>query len=336
VPLVFDMVSTIIPVYNRAKMLQQAVQSVLDQTYRPIEIIIVDDGSTDDTAAEADQLARQHPNEIRALHIKNNGAGLAREAGRQVARGEFIQYLDSDDLLLPEKFAVQVAALRAQPDCGIAYGYTRLIDAEGNILRAPYKWTDRKFDMLFPTLLIDRWWNTHTPLFRRYVCDAVGAWSDMRMSEDWEYEARVAALKVQLVHCPQCLSDTRQHNNERITGDEDPLAHCRDMTRLVSTLYDCAMRAQVDPVCDEMKHFSRWAFLEARRAGAAGFRSEAKICYDISMKSAGEKPDKKLKIYGAIVKLIGWNLSGRISLALDRKFKRNPSCDTQTLSWKDG
>src|SRR5689334_3698307 len=101
-------------------MLREAVGSVLAQTWRPIEIIIVDDGSTDEeTPAAIRELASQH-DEIRGTRIENGGPGAAREAGRQLARGEFIQYLDSDDLLLPRKFELQVAALRSRPEAGVA------------------------------------------------------------------------------------------------------------------------------------------------------------------------------------------------------------------------
>src|SRR4051794_34991926 len=117
------LVSTIIPVFNRAGMLREAVASVLPQTYRPIEIIIVDDGSTDDTPQAIRDLERHHP-EVRGLRRSNGGAGLARETGRLEARGEFIQYLDSDDLLLPRKFELQTRALAEQPECGVAYGVT--------------------------------------------------------------------------------------------------------------------------------------------------------------------------------------------------------------------
>src|SRR5215472_7466164 len=103
--------STIIPVHNRALLLRQAVASVLAQTYRPIEIIIVDDGSTDDTAREAEALAKAYSG-VRAIHRSNGGPGAARETGRLAANGEFIQYLDSDDLLLPNKFELQVNGLR--------------------------------------------------------------------------------------------------------------------------------------------------------------------------------------------------------------------------------
>ncbi|MGD0948065.1 MAG: glycosyltransferase family A protein, partial [Candidatus Binatia bacterium] len=98
------LITTIIPVYNRPQLLRQAVASVLAQTYQPIEIVIVDDGSTDDTPQVAETLREQHPDEVAVLRQPNRGPGPAREAGRRAARGEFVQYLDSDDLLLPDKF----------------------------------------------------------------------------------------------------------------------------------------------------------------------------------------------------------------------------------------
>src|SRR5437588_4041721 len=101
-----SLVSTIIPVFNRPALLVEAVASVLAQSYRPIEIIIVDDGSTDATPEVADRLAKQRAGIVRVIHIANGGPGLAREAGRLAARGGYIQHLDSDDLLLPEKFAM--------------------------------------------------------------------------------------------------------------------------------------------------------------------------------------------------------------------------------------
>src|SRR5687768_9878812 len=151
-------------------MLREAVESVLAQTYRPIEI--VDDGSTDDTGAVADALGTAHP-EIRVLHQENRGVGLAREAGRLVATGEFIQHLDSDDLLYPRKFELQVAGLRAHPECGAAYGWTRI---DGAISKR----TGERIETLFPAMLQSRWWDTPTPLWRASLIHAAGSWLDPR------------------------------------------------------------------------------------------------------------------------------------------------------------
>ena len=109
---VAGLVSTIIPVHNRSRLLREAVASVLEQDHRPIEIVIVDDGSSDETGAVADGLARTHPETVRVLHQPNGGPGAARQRGLDHSRGEFVQYLDSDDLLLPGKFSAQVEALR--------------------------------------------------------------------------------------------------------------------------------------------------------------------------------------------------------------------------------
>src|ERR1700741_3904714 len=91
-----SLVSTVIPVYNRAAMLREAVASVLAQTWRPIEIIIVDDGSTDETAAVAEELAAGNPGIIRVLRQANAGPGAARQVGLEASSGEFVQFLDSD------------------------------------------------------------------------------------------------------------------------------------------------------------------------------------------------------------------------------------------------
>src|SRR5581483_7770322 len=193
-----NLVSTIIPVYNRAGFLRDAVACVLAQTYRPIEIIIVDDGSTDETPRTCRELAEAHLGIVVALRQQNAGPGAARETGRCRARGEFIQYLDSDDWLHPRKFEHQVAALREQPDAGVVYCKTReYVIGEQPADRAAAR-TGQRFDRLFPVLLSGRIWQTLTPLFRRRVCDAAGPWSDLRQEEDWEYDARVAALGTRL------------------------------------------------------------------------------------------------------------------------------------------
>src|SRR5436305_2913060 len=99
-----DLVSTVIPVYNRPDLLREAVACVVAQTHRPIEILVVDDGSTDETPAVAGQLAASYRDILRVIRKPNGGPGAAREAGRVAARGEFLQYLDSDDWIHPRKF----------------------------------------------------------------------------------------------------------------------------------------------------------------------------------------------------------------------------------------
>src|SRR5512143_3730544 len=106
------LVSVVMPVYNGARYLRQALESALAQTYRPLEIVVVDDGSTDETPA----ILAEFGTRIRALRQPNSGSAAARNAALDAARGELIAFLDADDLWLPQKLAVQVEYLREHPD----------------------------------------------------------------------------------------------------------------------------------------------------------------------------------------------------------------------------
>src|ERR1051326_3196890 len=209
------LVSTVIPVFNRAAMLDAAVASVLAQTHRPIEIVVVDDGSTDDTPARADAIAAAHP-EVVVIHQSNAGPGAAREAGRRAARGEFVQFLDSDDLLWPRKFELQVAALERAPECGVAYGWTRLI-VNGAIDEKPWKHTGERIETMFPSMLQSRWWGTPTPLYRAAVLERAGGWTSLRTEEDWELDCRIAALGVRLAYVEEWVSDSIFHGGEQLS-----------------------------------------------------------------------------------------------------------------------
>lgn len=311
------LVSTIIPVYNRATMAQKAVDSVLAQTYRPIEIVLVDDGSTDgETPAALDELKRAHPDIIRVINQKNGGPGLAREAGRLLARGVFIQYLDSDDWLLPNKFEVQVKALCSQPECDIAYGITRLVDNEGHTLVEPSKHTGERHEYLFPLLLKDRWWHTSTPLYRRSISDAAGPWPKQR-PEDWDLEARMGALRPKLVYCDELVSCHRNHESADRVTSSDQLVYLKDEAWFMPRLYQCACTAGIEPGSNDMEQFSRWAFMRARYLGMLGEPALASQLMALSEQSTNQIRFS-MKAVQLMVRTIGWKATGRISNWHDR------------------
>src|SRR5438105_5557117 len=108
-------VSVIIPTYNRAKLLFHCVKSVLDQTFHDLEAIVIDDGSDDDTSACLHDLAKTDER-LRIFHQDHKGAQAARNLGFQTSTGEFLSFLDDDDLWHPEKLSAQLAAFNENVD----------------------------------------------------------------------------------------------------------------------------------------------------------------------------------------------------------------------------
>jgi glycosyltransferase involved in cell wall biosynthesis len=320
-PIIENLVSTIIPVYNRAAMLRDAVGCALAQTYRPIEIIIVDDGSTDDTPLVCRELAEAHPGIVGVLRQANAGPGAAREAGRGQAHGEFLQYLDSDDFLQPRKFERQVAALREYPECGAAYCKTHEYVIGENRGEAASFRTGERLDTLFPDLLSGRIWHTVTPLFRRTLSDAVGPWSDLRQEEDWEYDARVAATGTRLAWVPEFLADHRHHSGPRAGGDSlnDP-RKMRWRHQAHMLIYRHARRAGVGLDDPHMRRYARELFLLARQCGAAGLPAESRELFDLAREASGATPDKRwgFRLYRAAAAVLGWRQAGRLACWTDR------------------
>jgi glycosyltransferase involved in cell wall biosynthesis len=311
-----ELVSTIIPVFQRATMVREAVHSVLSQTWRPIEIIIVDDGSTDDTAEVVDALAREH-SEITVFHQENRGPGAAREAGRQRARGAFLQYLDSDDLLEPEKFAMQIDGLNENPDCGASYGWTRVRRSDGSVEPQPVKRTGEPIGMMFPSFLQSRWWDTSTPLFRREVTDAAGPWLDLRVEEDWEHDARVASLGVRLHYSRAWVSETRMLDPERASKKTGPDV-LRSRARAHALIYEHGRRAGISDDSPEMQHFARELFLLARQCGAAGLSAESSMLFHLAREASGAGGHRfQFRAYAAAARILGWPLTGKLACLSD-------------------
>ena len=128
------LVSVLIPAYNRDYIVGAAIESVLAQTYRPIEIVVVDDGSKDNTRAVIEKFGSQ----VRYIYQDNGGLAAARNTGLSVAKGEFIAFQDSDDLWVPWKLQVQVALLRRFPEIAICGTDMTAVDERGAVIRERY------------------------------------------------------------------------------------------------------------------------------------------------------------------------------------------------------
>jgi len=215
-----DLASIIIPTYNRAELLDETLASAAQQTYRPLEIIVVDDGSTDDTRAVVDRWREKLKSDSRAairyFHQDNSGVGSARNHGLIESRGEFIQFLDSDDILNSEKLSLHIACLRRHPQCGYVFSGRTKTDN-------PNKWGKISLD---EATVLDsaelycspRVMMTMVGVYRRGTCCQAGPYSeDMRLGEDEEFNLRAILSTERSVYLPGILCAIRNHGGPRLT-----------------------------------------------------------------------------------------------------------------------
>ena len=125
------MVSVIIPAYNAEKTIEKAVESVLNQTCRELEVIIVDDGSKDRTAQICDRLAAHHSN-VTVRHIQNAGVSAARNVGLETAMGEYIVFIDSDDEMMSDMVAFLLYNMEAE-NADISVCGVRIVEPNGSV-----------------------------------------------------------------------------------------------------------------------------------------------------------------------------------------------------------
>jgi glycosyltransferase involved in cell wall biosynthesis len=197
-------VSVIIPTYNRAHLVGEAIQSVQDQTFTDLELIVVDDGSTDHT----EEVVRSFT-DLRLKYLKrpNGGVSAARNTGLEACAGEFVAFLDSDDLFLPEKLALQVAKISTDPEVGLVYGRYYTAVAE----ESPRKVAGRCYPQLeLRDLLLGPMFHWSTVLVRRSYLDEIGEFDEQfRVGEEWELTLRLALAGCKMICVPEPLNVVR-------------------------------------------------------------------------------------------------------------------------------
>lgn len=184
------LVSVIIPTYNRADLLSESILSVMNQSYRPIECIVVDDGSTDHTPEIITRLKATSDLDFSLVYLrqKNTGVQTARNTGTFAASGDFIQYLDSDDLLYPNKIKDQVEFLNAHPACSGVFGNWNIGTPEKHTTAIAFKSDD-----LITQFLTGRCIHTLSFLFRKSIVTQTGGW-DVFIKRNQEIDFHIRAL----------------------------------------------------------------------------------------------------------------------------------------------
>ncbi|CAN5306007.1 hypothetical protein BH09SUM1_BH09SUM1_11340 [soil metagenome] len=175
-------ISVIMPCFNAEPWVESAIRSVLSQQGATFDIIVIDDGSTD---RSADVVNAINDPRIQLIRQRNQGVSAARNAGLTLARGEFVQFLDADDELLPGKFAMQLERLRKSPQIGLLAGETLRTDADGRVL---YRLSQPAGPLAKDRLALRPPFAIHSFLLRRKWVEAFGGFNEsLRAGEDWEY-----------------------------------------------------------------------------------------------------------------------------------------------------
>jgi glycosyltransferase involved in cell wall biosynthesis len=211
-----SLVSIIIPVFNRKDFILECLESIIDQSYRPLEVIIVDDGSTDkslDVISDFIENRIENDLDIKLIKQINSGAPKARNAGLKLANGEFVQFLDSDDLLLPDKLNNQVSAFKRLTD--IVYSKAQFFINSRSNLKDKYwgrKLTGEDIDYFeFP-------WQTMCALYRRcYLIDNQMYWDEnLKIHQDWDFSIRHVIATDRIIFLDEVNSLYRSHDTDRI------------------------------------------------------------------------------------------------------------------------
>lgn len=182
------LISVIVPAYNAARFLPEAIASIRAQRWEPLEILLIDDGSTDETPAVASALEG-----VRAFRKPNGGAASARNFGLQEARGEWISFLDADDLWPPDKLARLAPRLEADPSLDVVTGRIQYVQMEGAL------WLEYRFERPDNTVS-----HIHlgAGLYRKRAFQRIGGFDESLSvgdDQDWFLRAREAGLRILIV-----------------------------------------------------------------------------------------------------------------------------------------
>ncbi len=213
-------VSIIIPTLNRRLLLRQAVRSALIQTFDDLEVIVVDDGSDEDIECEVNLLSRDAYTKTAIKYIRQPpmGANLARNRGLSVARGQFIQFLDSDDLLHPKKIEVQRQYLLQHGDCDMVFSLDEFFHEHIGDLGILWSVPDER-DPLDRFLWDDPVWHTGSGLWRRSAVDRIGGWDERLCCwQDWEFHIRAICQSLHIDYIPIVFQYIRDHQGVRSTN----------------------------------------------------------------------------------------------------------------------
>ncbi len=303
------LVSVVIPCFNAAAWVAEALESCLGQTYPAVEIIVVDDCSTDGSV----EILQRYADRITWERLpRNSGGNVARNRGLALSRGDFIQYLDADDYLLPEKLAQQVDFLQ-KTGTDVVYGdwQARFHEADGSSRLSAVKHSGHQPDVL-EALLADWWTATASLLYRRSWVERVGGWDEtLPVAQDRDFFLSVVLAGARVGYLPGCVSVYRRYGNatvstaskrrwieshERVVGQAQ---HRLAETRRLTPAYRRAI--------------ARSYFKLARAALRVDYALYQRLTGQLLAVCPDFQPDDERPPYQALVKLLGFRPTEKLA-----------------------
>jgi GT2 family glycosyltransferase len=280
------LVSVIVPTYNRANLIEDTLDTVYAHTYRPIELIVIDDGSTYNASVLMSEWADHHNGErfeIRYIHQKNRGAPAARNRGLLESTGEFIQFQESDDVMLSWKIEKQRQILKQNPSAEFVWSEF-LWSIDHSEFRN--RWRSIEASGLFSKIIMSD--DTDIPsvpsqmwagLFRRSICKKIGP-TDINLihHQDWEYTNRLVSLSVIVAYCSGIAYLCRQHDTGRIDDlnrNPEEAVQARLSTERAAERYLDLFGHLTPAIVFRLANHAFGTFLLALRFGHPGIREKA-------------------------------------------------------------
>lgn len=256
-----NLISVVIPTYNGSKYILSTVLSALGQTYSPVEIIVVDDGSTEDMAAVLNPVIGQ----IHYIRQENSGPAAARNYGILVSKGEYIAFLDHDDHWLPENLTDKMAVMKNNPECAMVYSYPELMDGAGKPLPQEYPANFPSGQVFEEFLLRNRIITFSTAFIRKSIFDKVGLLDEnpeITCCDDYDMWLRIADVDkimfspdknvIYRIHEQNLLKNHSVSFNSHVKVFRKALDECRTVSQI--------SQKKLSRIVDEHLYKKYWSY----------------------------------------------------------------------------
>ncbi len=308
-----ELVSIIIPCYNAEKWIGKCIDSALSQTYSPVEVIVVDDGSTDTSLSIIEKYGKQ----IKWISYTNGGPSVARNRGIQISKGKYIQFIDADDYISPMKIKDQIEFLKTS-DKDIVYGdwCCQIYDDDSTIKSSSYITNQSAEDIIY-YILSNNSIHCGSCLCKREVIEKISGFDEsLRIAEDYDFFVRLALSGAKFSYLDSCNYFYRIYN--AITASHGQgINHPNSVKFVLDRI--CLFLEDKDLLNSKYRHVLAYKyFFLAKSYSILGAFKESNICYKLSNEFSENQrftPDGNSK-HEKIYNLIGWELTSMLMYTL--------------------